>query len=161
MAPRRAVAKPKVNLEISVDGRAVSLDSAADGAVHQVAPGLYSVLYAGRSYEIRVVQNGGDWRALSGGRSFDVEIRDPRDAAKRSSASLGHMHQDVKAPMPGKVIRLLVGEGDEVQAGQGIAVVEAMKMQNELKALRAGRVVRVAVRDGDTVAPGETLVTLE
>jgi biotin carboxyl carrier protein len=71
------------------------------------------------------------------------------------------MHQDVKAPMPGKVIRLLVREGDEVQAGQGLAVVEAMKMQNELKALRAGRVLRVAVKDGATVGAGDVLVTLE
>ncbi len=63
--------------------------------------------------------------------------------------------------MPGKVIRILVKEGDDVEAGQGLAVVEAMKMQNELKALRAGRVVRVPAKDGDTVGAGDVLVTLE
>ena len=161
MAPGRAVAKPEVRLQISIDGRAVSLDSNGSGAVQEVAPGLYSVLYGGRSYEVRIVNNGGQWRAMVGDRSFALDIQDPRDATKRPGATVGHLHQDVKAPMPGKVIRLLVREGDQVSAGQGIAVVEAMKMQNELKALRAGRVLRVAVKDGDTVGAGDALVTLE
>jgi biotin carboxyl carrier protein len=63
--------------------------------------------------------------------------------------------------MPGKVVRLLVREGDAVAAGQGLVVVEAMKMQNEMKASRAGRVAEVRVSDGDTVAAGDTLVVLE
>jgi biotin carboxyl carrier protein len=63
--------------------------------------------------------------------------------------------------MPGKVVRLLVSEGDAVDAGQGLVVVEAMKMQNEMKASRAGRVVEVRVRDGATVGAGDTLVVLE
>ncbi len=99
--------------------------------------------------------------ALVGDRSFEVDVEDPRNSAKQSKSTLAHKHQDVKAPMPGKVIRLLVREGDEVAAGQGLAVVEAMKMQNEMKALRAGRVVRIAAKEGDTVAPGDVLVTLE
>ncbi len=119
------------------------------------------MLYEGHSYEVRVAGNGNGWRAIVGDRSFDVDVEDPRDARKRLKSTLAHRHQDVKAPMPGKVIRLLVREGDEVAAGQGLAVVEAMKMQNEMKALRAGRVVRVAAKEGDTVAPGDVLVTLE
>jgi biotin carboxyl carrier protein len=63
--------------------------------------------------------------------------------------------------MPGKVVRLLVSAGDAVDAGQGLVVVEAMKMQNEMKASRAGRVVEVRVRDGETVGAGDTLVVLE
>jgi biotin carboxyl carrier protein len=63
--------------------------------------------------------------------------------------------------MPGKVVRLLIREGDTVDIGQGLIVVEAMKMQNEMKASRAGRVVEVCVRDGDTVTAGDTLVVLE
>ena len=129
--------------------------------MQEIAPGLYSVLYQGRSYEVRVANNGDGWRATVDGRSFAVEVEDQRNAAKRSNATLGHLHQEIRAPMPGKVIRLLVREGDEVTAGQGLAVVEAMKMQNEMKALRAGRVVRVAAKDGDTVAAGDVLVTLE
>jgi biotin carboxyl carrier protein len=63
--------------------------------------------------------------------------------------------------MPGKVVRVLVAAGDPVEAGQGIAVVEAMKMQNEMKAPRAGKVLSVPAKEGDTVAAGEVLATIE
>jgi biotin carboxyl carrier protein len=63
--------------------------------------------------------------------------------------------------MPGKVIRVLVQKGDEVEAGAGLIVVEAMKMQNEMKAPRAARVLDVRVAGGDTVTAGQTLVVLE
>jgi biotin carboxyl carrier protein len=148
-------------VRISVDGRPAELVETEAGSVQEIAPGLYSVLHQGRSYEVRVADNGDGWRATVDGRSFAVVVEDPRNAAKRSNATLGHLHQEVRAPMPGKVIRMLVREGDEVKAGQGLAVVEAMKMQNEMKALRAGRVVRVTAKDGDTVAAGDVLATLE
>ena len=150
-----------MKLQVSVDGRVTPLESAGPANIHEIVDGLYSVLYRGRSYEVRIQNTAGEWRATVSDRSFTVEIQDPRNGAGRVNATLAHMHQDVKAPMPGKVIRLLVREGDEVQAGQGLAVVEAMKMQNELKALRAGRVLRVAVKDGATVGAGDVLVTLE
>src|SRR5947209_17816953 len=67
----------------------------------------------------------------------------------------------VTAPMPGKVVRLLVSEGDTVEAGAGVVVIEAMKMQNELKSPKAGKVQRVAVAEGATVNPGDTLVVVE
>jgi len=63
--------------------------------------------------------------------------------------------------MPGKVVRVLVAPGDSVEAGQGIAVVEAMKMQNEMKAARAGKVLSVPAKEGATVAAGEVLATIE
>lgn len=150
-----------MNLDIIVDGRTVSLNSAQENNVQEIAPGVYSILYGGKSYEVRIAESAGEWRAMVGDLAVPVEIQDPRNAARRSKATLGHMHQDVKAPMPGKVIRMLVSEGDEVQAGQGLAVVEAMKMQNELKALRAGKVTRVAVKDGDTVGAGDVVLVLE
>ncbi len=146
-----------MKVEVLVDGRPAPLVDAEPDMVHEVAPGLYSVLHEGRSYEIRIAGN----VAATRGRTFQVEISDPRNAAKRSNATLAHSHQAIKAPMPGKVIRILVKEGDEVTSGQGLAVVEAMKMQNEMKALRAGRVVAVQAKDGDTVSAGDVLVTLE
>jgi biotin carboxyl carrier protein len=148
-------------VKISIDGRPTQLAEVEPGSVQEIAPGLYSVLYQGRSYEVRVSHNGDGWHATLDGRSFAVDVEDPRNASKRANATLGHLLQDVRAPMPGKVIRMLVREGDEVKAGQGLAVVEAMKMQNEMKALRSGRVVRVTAKDGDTVAAGDVLVTLE
>ena len=63
--------------------------------------------------------------------------------------------------MPGKVVKLLVSKGDEVKAGAGLVVVEAMKMQNEMKASKDGRVTRIHVSEGSTVAPGETLLIVE
>lgn len=63
--------------------------------------------------------------------------------------------------MPGKVVKLLVGVGDEVSAGDGVIIVEAMKMQNEMKAPKAGRIARVHVAEGNTVAAGEALLVVE
>ena len=63
--------------------------------------------------------------------------------------------------MPGRVVRVLVGAGDEVEEEQGVVVIEAMKMQNELKSPKAGRVVRVGVAVGDTVGSGDVLVVVE
>ena len=92
---------------------------------------------------------------------FEIAVRDPRrwsrkePAPRRQTAS-----QTVAAPMPGKVVRVLVAPGDQVEAGQGLLVVEAMKMQNEMKAARAGKILSVAVIPGATVAAGEILATI-
>lgn len=69
--------------------------------------------------------------------------------------------QHVTAPMSGKVVRLLVAPGDEVEAGQGVVVVEAMKMENELTAPRAGRIAEVAVAEGASVEAGKVLIVIE
>ncbi len=87
---------------------------------------------------------------------------DPRSLQGRRGAGAGaEGPRPVKAPMPGRVVRLLVGVGDEVEEGQGVVVIEAMKMQNELKSPKAGRVVRVGVAVGDTVGSGDVLVVVE
>lgn len=67
----------------------------------------------------------------------------------------------VKAPMPGKIVRVLVSVGDAIVTGQGIAVVEAMKMQNEVRAAGTGSVTGVFVKDGDTVVAGSVLAVIE
>src|SRR5258706_10645456 len=100
-------------------------------------------------------------RLEADGSHFSAEVLDPRNTTRRSRAALGTGRQNIKSLMPGKVVRVLVREGDVVEPGIGLVVVEAMKMQNEMKASRAGRVVEVRVRDGDTVVAGEALVVLE
>jgi biotin carboxyl carrier protein len=90
-----------------------------------------------------------------------VEVRDPRSFSRNRHAGIGHGRQTISAPMPGKVVRVLVREGDIVQAGAGLIVVEAMKMQNEHKAPKAGTVIRLSVQEGGTVAAGEPLVVIE
>ena len=147
--------------QILIDGRTVEIDPQHLEAVKEVEPGVYSVLLEGRSFEVRATATPQVLNVETGGRRFAVEVRDPRNASRQSRAALGSGRQNVFAPMPGKVVRLLVREGDTVDIGQGLIVVEAMKMQNEMKASRAGRVAEVRVGDGDTVAAGDTLMVLE
>jgi len=147
---------------VVVDGRDIEIDSGQlDDAVTQVEPGVFSVLVNGLSYEIRLVETPHGVSAEAGGRLFAVEVHDPRDMSKSSRASIGSGRQNITAPMPGKVIRVLVTAGDSVDVGQGLVVVEAMKMQNEMKAMHAGRVSEVRANAGQTVGAGETLLVIE
>ena len=128
--------------------------------VEIVEPGVYSVLMEGRSYEARVEQRAGALVVVIDGYRFDIEVRDPRRWSRKRAGAGAEGIQNVVAPMPGKVVRVLVAAGDTVETGQGLVVVEAMKMQNEMKALRAGRVQTVAVKEGATVTAGEVLATI-
>lgn len=140
-------------------GEAGSLDLCA--SLIEVEPGIYSVLWNGRSYEVRI-EPGKDCTLVAvQRRRFRVDVEDPRRARPKSQGLLGEGRLNVTAPMPGKVVRVLAAEGDAVEAGQGLVVVEAMKMQNEMKAPKAGRVARLRVREGAAVAAGEVLVTIE
>jgi len=146
---------------ILVDGRPVEIDADRLEAVTQVEPGVYSVIIDGVSREIRIQETPQGLNAEVAGRRFSVEVSDPRDVRRGSQAVHGSGRQNITAPMPGKVIRVLVQKGESVAAGQGLVVVEAMKMQNELKATRAGRVQEVRIQAGGTVGAGDTLVVLE
>jgi biotin carboxyl carrier protein len=150
-----------MKLQVLVDGRTIEIDSGQLGSVLQVEAGVYSVLVDGTSYEIRILPSPEGLTVSVAGRRFAVEVRDPRDASRNSRASIGSGRQNVTAPMPGKVVRVLVEKGDQVDVGQGLVVVEAMKMQNELKAARPGRVIEIRAREGETVGAGGILVVLE
>jgi biotin carboxyl carrier protein len=96
------------------------------------------------------------------GNSHRVTIIDPRRLrADEDSDRHHHGSAEITAPMPGKVVRVLVEAGQAVEAGAGLVVVEAMKMQNELKAPRAGAVVSIDVAAGDTVEAGAILAVIE
>ncbi len=132
-----------------------------EASVLECEPGIYSILLDGRSYEAKVVPGpNGYYVDLLGHRST-VEVRDPRTFSRKGRAGTGDGKQNIIAPMPGKVVRLLVKVGDVVEAGAGVAVVEAMKMQNEMKASKAGTVTTVSCREGDTVKAGDTLAVIE
>ncbi|MCS6952510.1 MAG: biotin/lipoyl-containing protein [Bryobacterales bacterium] len=130
-------------------------------SVRQVQPGLYWVLIGGRSYEVRVDASSDGWRATAGGARFAVEIEDPRTRRQRSADIAPSGRAEVTAPMPGRIVRVLAREGESVEAGQGLVVVEAMKMQNEMRAPKRGRVIRLAVGEGESVAAGQLLATIE
>lgn len=95
------------------------------------------------------------------GQRFAIEAIDPRRPNRGRGHTRSEGRQEIAASMPGKVVRVLVAQGDQVKAGQGLVIVEAMKMQNELKAPRAGKVVAVAAAAGATVSAGEILATIE
>jgi biotin carboxyl carrier protein len=137
-----------------------------DGEAGQTAdcthpePGVWSILLDGLVYEARVERAGDGFIVMVGGRRFEVSVSDPRrwKGGPRAGAAAGK--ELVTAPMPGKVVRVLVRPGDTVEAGQGVAVVEAMKMQNEMKAHRAGAVISVEVEEGAAVSAGDALVVI-
>ena len=121
---------------------------------------FYSILYEGKSYEVSIESVGGSYVVRHGAHEQVVELA---DASRRGRDDLhrnkGIHHVD--SVMPGKVVRVLVAAGDDVQAGQGLVVVEAMKMENEIGSPRAGRVKSVEVTPGQNVETGARLVVLE
>lgn len=140
------------SMECAVDGRLITVDARI------LQPGVMSLVVGGRQYRC-VLDNDG---VLIGGRRFEFEVNDPRSLQGRRGAGSGTTGpRAVKAPMPGRVVRVLVAAGDDVAEQQGVVVIEAMKMQNELKSPKAGKVTRMAVAVGDTVGAGDVLVIVE
>lgn len=130
------------------------------GDVEIPEPGIYSVLLDGRSYDASVERTERALIVTVDGYRFEVEVRDPRRWSRGSGRAAGQGRETLAAPMPGKVMRVLVAPGDAVGPGQGIVVVEAMKMQNEIKTSRSGRVLAIHAQEGATVSAGEALVTI-
>lgn len=126
-------------------------------SIVQVEPGLCSVLLDGRSYEVFA---SGDQLFVNGGQ-VSISVIDPRAFKRDSGGVAAQGRQTLSAAMPGKIVRVFVVDGDVVEAGQGIVVIEAMKMQNEVKSKRAGRVISVSVREGATVSAGSIIAVIE
>jgi biotin carboxyl carrier protein len=151
-----------------VGGRRYELEARALGE------GEYLLLRGGRVYECRVgagvgrgdaggaVGRRGALVVVVGAREYEVTLADTKHL-RASRVAGGHDagRAQVAAPMPGKVVRVLVRAGQEVEAGQGLVVVEAMKMQNELKSPKAGTVVELRAGPGATVNAGDVLAVVE
>lgn len=164
-----------MKLDVEIDRRAHSVELVqagdlsrwfADGQLldadaTEVSPGVYSILLHGESFEVRVETVGMELRASVLGREYNIAIRDPREWRRnRGGATEAEGRQQVTAPMPGKVVRILVAAGDQVQAGQGLMVVEAMKMQNEIRTPKSGKIERLSVTEGQTVNAGEVVAVV-
>lgn len=152
--PERDVIVDGAALKLRANGREFSLHG-ANGAliegsysVVEIGPETWSVLLNGRSHFIRGDRDG-------------ITVIDPRAPRPRDASGGVEGRQSMRAAMPGKVIRVLVSPGDSVTTGQGLVVVEAMKMQNEVKSNKSGAVISVAVKDGATVNAGDLLVVVE
>jgi biotin carboxyl carrier protein len=137
----------------TLDGRALDADAV------EVSPGIYSLLIDGQSFEARVESNSdSQLRVTIAGREFNAAIRNARKWKRdRRAGAEAEGPQQVTAPMPGKIVLVLVKTGEAVEAGQGIAVVEAMKMQNEIRSPKSGTVERLLVAAGQTVNAGEVV----
>jgi biotin carboxyl carrier protein len=135
----------------------------ADADAVEIAPHTLSILLNGQSHEIRITPaSGGKLKLQTGTQEFTAEVIDPRSWSGRRHAHVeAEGRQQILAPMPGKVIRLLVKAGDRVEAGQGLLVVEAMKMQNEIRSPKSGTVERVLAKEGQPVTAGEILAWVE
>jgi biotin carboxyl carrier protein len=138
---------------VMLDGRTVAVDAV------EIAPSTLSILLDGQSFEINVTPSpDGKLKLQTGSREFIAEVIDPRAwSGRRHGAVEAEGRQQIVAPMPGKIVRILVKAGDPVEAGQGLLVVEAMKMQNEIRSPKGGTVERVHAKEGQPVNAGEVL----
>jgi len=124
---------------------------------------VMSILLGGKAYEIKRERAlSGETHMIIGSARYASEVQDPRSLkTRRAKAGATEGPQKLSAPMPGKIVRILLPEKSEVEAGQGVIVVEAMKMQNELKSPKKGIVSKVLVAEGATVNAGDALVIIE
>ena len=140
----------------SLNGRAVPLD------VISTQEGVLSLLIDGKSYEIKQENTASETRIVVGHQRFEAVVRDPRSLRSRRRSDSGTEGvKKVTASMPGKVIRILAPAGTAVEAGQGVLVIEAMKMQNEMKSPKKGVVKKVSVSEGAAVEAGQVLAEIE
>jgi biotin carboxyl carrier protein len=142
-------------IAFAIDGRPVEADAV------RISPSAFSILLGGRSLEVTLEETvGGGLLLRANGREFQVEINDPRSWRRGRHAGIElEGRQQMLAPMPGKIVRVLVAAGQQVTAGQGLLVIEAMKMQNEIRAPKSGTVEKLA-REGQTVNAGEILAVV-
>jgi biotin carboxyl carrier protein len=139
-----------------LDGREVSLDALL------ARRDVLSLLIDGKAYEIKRERTATDLHLWVGSARYVAEIRDPRSLrSRRGSDADSPGPRKLLAPMPGKVVRVLLQEGSEVAAGQGVLVVEAMKMQNEIRSPRHGRVEKIVAGAGAAVNAGDVLAIVE
>jgi biotin carboxyl carrier protein len=169
--------------ELTLDGRILNVDVTAiagrlslligppppspggfGGASSERGAQLKSAGRPGKSYDVAVERrSNGERIVYVNGRAVPVSIVDPRDqlTRRRSAVAPEAGPRSIVSPMPGRIVKVLVSEGDTVAAQQGLIVVEAMKMENELRAPRAGRVTSVKVGEGTSVERGAVLIVME
>ncbi len=164
--------------DVTIDGAAfaVELERCGEGsgwscriAGHTVAfdavfpePGVLSLILEGRTFEFYREGGGGDLYLVEGESRYQAAVRDPRSfRGRKPAAAAPGGPKKVRAPMPGRILRVLAAEGDSVEAGAPLLVIEAMKMQNEIRSPGKGRVRKLLAEAGATVSAGEVLAVVE
>lgn len=145
-------------VRMDLEGRSVELD------VRSLPGGVRSILVEGAHHDVTVRQLGNDRFEVAG--EFGTEVVEVLDtlthlAASSHDAQVGSARESVSAYMPGRVVQVLIEEGDTVEAGAGVLVLEAMKMENEIQAERAGTVCKLLVAAGEAVEAGDPLYEIE
>jgi len=143
---------------LSINGKIFEVDFESVGGQP-----VYSLIIDGRSYEAYVEAGEDEWQVLLYGQQYPAKVDDERE--KRLGSSAGGKVQasgefQLKAPMPGLVVAVPVNEGQQIEKGQVLVILESMKMQNELKAPRAGKVDHIKVKTGETVEQKQLLLTM-
>jgi biotin carboxyl carrier protein len=161
--------------DIVIDGKSYRLDlSQAEGRwlcrldgceievdAVLVRPNVLSLRLGNQVCEVECERVGDDTHIWVGSQRFLAEVRDPRSQRSRTRAADDHGPKKLTAPMPGKVVRILLSPGTMVEAGAGVLVVEAMKMQNEVKSPKKGTIQKILVREGAAVNAGDVLAIVE
>lgn len=144
--------------QIAIDNKVYELD------IIEVEQGVYSVLHENSSFNVELVENKGSKSYIVNTffSSFEVDIIDAEAKyqlnRRRDDGDDGNV---IVSPMPGKVVKVLFNEGDEVKAGQTVVVVSAMKMDSEYKVKQDRTIKRILVKEGDTVSGDQPMVILE
>lgn len=154
---RLELTKGETTWHCKVDGHSLDVDAAL------TARDVLSVLVGGDAFEIKRERSlAGELHLVVGSARYAIDVQDPRSLrTRRATAGAEAGPQKIVAPMPGKIVRVIVTAGDEVKAGHGVMVMEAMKMQNEMKSPKDGKVQKILVAEGATVNPGDVLAVIE
>lgn len=139
-----------------LDGRELALN------VQVISADVISILYEGKSFEARRDYSDALHRIWIQGEFYSAEVNDPRSfRGRKKRAGYEDGPRKLTAPMPGKIVRVLLNEASEVEAGQGILVIEAMKMQNEIKSPKKGLIQKILAQAGASVNVGDLLAIVE
>jgi biotin carboxyl carrier protein len=138
-----------------LDGHEIEVDAVL------ARPGVLSLRIGNKAYEVRYERVAGEQYLWVGSARFTAEVRDPRSLRGRVRAVDDSGPRKLTAPMPGKVVRVLASQGAQVEAGAGVMVVEAMKMQNEIKSPKKGVIQRILAAEGTAVNAGDVLAIVE
>lgn len=147
----------KALYRIAIDGNEFKIDGKKTGLTS------YSLIVDDRSFEVDVDISEDEYRVLVDGRTYHIPLVDEkrmRLGGWQSGIAL-QGRQEISVPMPGKIIAVLVAEGDRVEKGQGLVIVEAMKMENEVRSPIQGEIKEIKVKGGETVEAGMALLVVE
>ncbi len=167
-----------MKLRVEVDGRIIELQLQGNGSgysyalageenqaglasIVEISPGVFSVLLGTRSFTAYLSKDRERVEVSVGDARHWVAVSDTRDRRAGTKTNAANGPVEVRSQMPGKIIKVLVTPGSSVTAGQGLLVVEAMKMQNEMKSPKDGVVARIQASEGATVIAGEMLLVIE